>query len=172
MLISSLDRCSMSNYFLPMRPAGNQLLSAGFLSILFDVEYYKETIMSTISSTTIDLQAQRSELHDALNLTGAEISVNNLPAGVAVPFVHSHKNNEEIYMVLQGRGEAWVDGTVHELHAGSCLKIGTGAARAIRAAEDSALSFVCVQVKEGSLEGYTMSDAELVKPENGPSWLA
>ena len=101
--------------------------------------------MSTISSTTIDLQAQRSELHDALNLTGAEISVNNLPAGAAVPFVHSHKNNEEIYMVLQGRGEAWVD---------------------------SALSFVCVQVKEGSLEGYTMSDAELVKPENGPFWLA
>ena len=116
--------------------------------------------MSTISSTTIDLQAQRSELHDALNLTGAEISVNNLPAGAAVPFVHSHKNNEEIYMVLQGRGEAWVDGTVHELHTGSCLKIGTGAARAIRAAEDSALSFV------------SMSDAELVKPENGPSWLA
>ena len=171
MLISSLDRCSASNYFLPMRPAGNQLLSAGFLSILFDVEY-KETIMSTISSTTIDLQAQRSELHDALNLTGAEISVNNLPAGAAVPFVHSHKNNEEIYMVLQGRGEAWVDGTVRELRAGSCLKIGTGAARAIRAAEDSALSFVCVQVKEGSLEGYTMSDAEIVKPENGPSWLA
>ena len=171
MFISSLDICSISNYFPSMRPAGNQLLSAGFLSILFDVEY-KETIMSTISSTTIDLQAQRSELHDALNLTGAEISVNNLPAGAAVPFVHSHKNNEEIYMVLQGRGEAWVDGTVHELHAGSCLKIGTGAARAIRAAEDSALSFVCVQVKEGSLEGYTMSDAELVKPENGPSWLA
>ena len=171
MFISSLDICSISNYFPSMRPAGNQLLSAGFLSILFDVEY-KETIMSTISSTTIDLQAQRSELHDALNLTGAEISVNNLPAGAAVPFVHSHKNNEEIYMVLQGRGEAWVDGTVHELHAGSCLKIGTGAARAIRAAEDSALSFVCVQVKEGSLEGYTMSYAELVKPENGPSWLA
>ncbi|SEH34558.1 hypothetical protein [Selenomonas sp. KH1T6] len=39
----------------------------------------------------------RTELHDKLNLTGAEISVNNLPAGAGVPFVHYHKKNEEIY---------------------------------------------------------------------------
>ena len=128
--------------------------------------------MSAFSSTSIDLQAARNELHEALNLTGAEISVNNLPAGAAVPFVHSHKHNEEIYIVLQGKGQIWVDGTVHEIKAGDCLRIGTGAGRAIRAAEDSAISFVCVQVKEGSLEGYTMTDADLVKPENGPSWLA
>ena len=28
----------------------------------------------------------RIELHDALNLTGAEISINALPAGASVPF--------------------------------------------------------------------------------------
>lgn len=128
--------------------------------------------MSAFSSTTIDLQAARSELHDALKLTGAEISVNNLPAGAAVPFVHSHKHNEEIYLVLGGKGEVWVDGTVHEIKAGDCLRIGTGAGRAFRAAADSPLSFVCVQVAEGSLAGYTMTDAEITKPENGPSWLA
>ena len=37
----------------------------------------------------------RVELHDELALTGAEISVNRLPAGAGVPFVHAHKNNEE-----------------------------------------------------------------------------
>ena len=36
-------------------------------------------------------QDARTELHDKLSLTGAEISVNNLPAGAGVPFVHSHK---------------------------------------------------------------------------------
>ena len=41
----------------------------------------------------------RTELHDLLGLTGAEISFNNLPAGAGVPFIHSHKNNEEIYIV-------------------------------------------------------------------------
>ena len=45
-------------------------------------------------------QDPRAELHDVLGLTAAEISINNLPAGVGVPFVHSHKKNEEIYIIL------------------------------------------------------------------------
>ena len=45
-------------------------------------------------------QEARIELHDLLGLTGAEISINTLPAGASVPFVHSHKQNEEIYAVL------------------------------------------------------------------------
>ena len=51
-------------------------------------------------------QDPRTELHDVLGLTGAEISINNLPAGVGVPFVHSHKKNEEIYIILSGKGTA------------------------------------------------------------------
>ena len=60
----------------------------------------------------------RTELHDILNLTGTEISINNLPAGAGVPFVHSHKENEEIYAVLSGRGKAVIDGETVELAAG------------------------------------------------------
>ena len=36
----------------------------------------------------------RTELHEALSLTGAEVSINTLPAGASVPFVHSHKKCE------------------------------------------------------------------------------
>ena len=50
--------------------------------------------MANYKLDSIDLNAGRSELHNALALTGCEVSCNNLPAGVAVPFVHSHKNNE------------------------------------------------------------------------------
>ena len=51
----------------------------------------------------------RVELHEKLALTGAEISINRLPAGAGVPFVHSHKSNEEIYGVeaFPYRGERW-----------------------------------------------------------------
>ena len=42
----------------------------------------------------------RTELHETLGLTGAEISINQLPAGAGVPFVHAHKNNEEIYTAV------------------------------------------------------------------------
>ena len=52
----------------------------------------------------------RVELHEVLGLTGAEVSVNNLPAGAGVPFVHAHKENEEIYGVLEGAGLATIDG--------------------------------------------------------------
>ena len=62
--------------------------------------------------------APRTELHDALGLTGCEVSVNALPAGAAVPFVHRHVKNEEVYGVLEGRGELYIDGEVVELKAG------------------------------------------------------
>ena len=35
-------------------------------------------------------EGARTELHDKLGLTGAEISINEMPAGASVPFIHSH----------------------------------------------------------------------------------
>lgn len=65
----------------------------------------------------------RVELHEVLGLTGAEVSVNNLPAGAGVPFVHAHKENEEIYGVLEGAGSVTIDGEEIELAAGDWLRI-------------------------------------------------
>lgn len=101
----------------------------------------------------------RVELHDQLGLTGAEVSINNLPAGAGVPFVHSHKKNEEIYVVLSGKGKAIIDGETIELTQGDWIKVAPAAKRQFSAADDYAISFACIQVKEGSLEGYTADDA-------------
>lgn len=101
----------------------------------------------------------RSELHDKLNLTGAEISINELPAGASVPFVHSHKQNEEIYAILDGAGKAVIDGETVELKAGDWLRISPSAKRQFFAAADRSIKYVCIQVKTNSLEGYTASDA-------------
>ena len=56
----------------------------------------------------IDMKGNRGELHDLLNLTGAEVSCNTLPAGASVPFVHHHTQNEEVYLILEGKGIASV----------------------------------------------------------------
>ena len=101
----------------------------------------------------------RVELHDSLSLTGAEISINNLPAGAGVPFVHSHKDNEEIYAVLSGKGKAVIDGETVELTAGDWLRVAPEAKRQFAAAEDSAISYICIQVKKDSLGTYTQDDA-------------
>ena len=101
----------------------------------------------------------RTELHEKLALTGAEISINNLPAGAGVPFVHSHKTNEEIYGVISGKGKVVIDGDEIELNAGDWLKISPAAKRQFSAAADSGITFVCIQVKENSLGGFTADDA-------------
>lgn len=101
----------------------------------------------------------RTELHEKLGLTGAEISLNELPAGAGVPFVHSHKENEEIYGVLAGKGKAVIDGEDVSLSAGDWLRIAPAAKRQFFAAEDSGITYVCIQVKENSLEHFTATDA-------------
>ncbi len=101
----------------------------------------------------------RIELHDKLGLTGAEISVNNLPMGASVPFVHSHKENEEVYIVFDGNGKAVIDGETVFLTKGDCLRISPKAKRQFFALDDSDFSYLCIQVKENSLSEYTATDA-------------
>ncbi len=104
-------------------------------------------------------EGARTELHDALHLTGAEVSINTLPAGASVPFVHAHRQNEEIYGVLAGAGKAEIDGECVALGAGDWLRISPAAKRRFFAAENSPVTYVCIQVKEGSLGAYTAEDA-------------
>lgn len=101
----------------------------------------------------------RTELHDSLALTGAEISINILPAGASVPFVHSHKQNEEIYAILSGEGRAVIDGESVELKAGDFIRISPSAKRQFFASDKTAIKYICIQVKENSLGNYTMTDA-------------
>ena len=113
--------------------------------------------------------APRTELHDALGLTGCEVSVNALPAGAAVPFVHKHVKNEEVYGVLEGKGELYIDGEVVEIKAGDWFRISPEGHRAIRAAADEGIRFICIQTKAGSLEGFTMADGAMC--EDKAPWL-
>lgn len=103
-------------------------------------------------------QDARTELHDKLSLTGAEISVNNLQAGASVPFIHSHKNNEEIYAIVAGSGKAVIDGETIALAAGDWIRIAPAGERQFFAAADEGISYICIQVKENSLEAYTAGD--------------
>lgn len=124
-----------------------------------DLQTLKEAIaMKNYTKTNIGNDG-RVELHETLGLTGAEVSINRLPKGAGVPFVHSHKNNEEIYGIISGKGKVNIDGEEIALSAGDWLKIAPAAKRQFSAAGDSDLTFVCIQVKENSLGGFTAADA-------------
>lgn len=114
--------------------------------------------MANYAKTNIGNEG-RVELHEALALTGAEISINNLPAGASVPFVHSHKNNEEVYGIVAGKGKAVIDGEEIALTTGDWLRIAPAAKRQFFAAADEGISYICIQTKENSLGGFTANDA-------------
>ena len=114
--------------------------------------------MSNYTKTTIGKE-NRIELHEKLSLTGAEISLNELHAGANVPFVHSHKENEEIYGILSGNGKAIIDGEEISLSTGDWLRIAPAAKRQFFASDISGITYICIQVKENSLEHFTAEDA-------------
>lgn len=114
--------------------------------------------MKNYCKTSVAEEA-RVELHNALNLTGAEISINELPAGASVPFVHSHKQNEEIYAILDGNGTATIDNEKIALNTGDWMRISPAAKRQFSAAADKPIKYICIQVKENSLQAYTADDA-------------
>lgn len=117
--------------------------------------------MTNFKKTHIKNEA-RTELHETLSLTGAEISINTLPASGSVPFVHRHKQNEEIYGIISGKGKAIVDDEEIKLKEGDWLKISPIAKRQFFACENSPITYICIQVKENSLETYTTTDAEII----------
>ena len=98
-------------------------------------------------------------LRDALGLTSCEISVSFMPAGVALPFNHKHKQNEEVYIFLKGTGTMTLDGKTLEVKEGTCVKVLPSAVRTMQAKTD--LQYICVQAKAGSLEQCGFGDAEL-----------
>ncbi len=114
--------------------------------------------MSNYKKVSLE-NAPRVELHDKLGLTGAEISINTISAGECVPFIHSHKQNEEIYYVVSGTGKAIIDNEEVNLVTGDWVRISPKAERQFFASKDNSISYICIQTKENSLEKFTANDA-------------
>ena len=103
-------------------------------------------------------EGTRIELHDKLSLTGSEISINTLPANASVPFIHAHKQNEEVYYIVEGNGKIVIDDEDVLVNAGDFVKINPEANRQIFAFENG-IKYICIQTKKGSLEEFTAGDA-------------
>ena len=96
---------------------------------------YKTTQLGKIEDL-VNLENGKAFLHDALELTGCEISVNAVPKGFKVPFNHRHKQNEEVYIVLKGEGIITVDSEAVNVKEGSAVKIMPEASRTIENTSD------------------------------------
>jgi uncharacterized cupin superfamily protein len=107
-------------------------------------------------------------LQDMLGCAGLEMSLNVVPPGKGVPFLHKHQQNEEVYVVVGGRGQFLVDTECIDVEDGSVLRIGPPAARAWRNHTDAPLYFLCLQYRADSvIEGTTLDG---LRVEGKPAW--
>lgn len=100
---------------------------------------------------------------DATGATSCEISFGTLASGNSVPFFHSHKENEENYIILSGHGKFQVNDVVFDIAEGSIVRVATNSDRNLKCTSDEPMCYICIQAKEGSLGGYTMTDAEITE---------
>ncbi len=121
---------------------------------------YKKAELGTIDGL-INLENGKAFLHDALELTSCEISLNTVPKGFKVPFNHRHKQNEEVYIILKGEGKMTIDGEDVIVKEGSVVKVVPEASRTIENTSDKDFQFICVQAKANSLEQYGFGDGEI-----------
>ncbi len=103
---------------------------------------------------------------DSTGATSCEISFGSLPSGASVPFFHSHKANEENYIILSGEGKFQVNDEVFDIAEGSVIRVATNCSRNLKCTSAESMIYICIQATEGSLGGYTMTDAELTECEN------
>src|SRR5262245_32559568 len=100
------------------------------------------------------------------------MSLNMVPPGKGIPFLHRHRHrhqeNDEMYVVVGGRGQFLVDGECIVVQEGSVLRLAPAAARAWRNNSDAPLYFLCLQYQaDGVIEGGT---ADGQKVEGKPAW--
>ena len=103
---------------------------------------------------------------DATGATSCEISFGTLPTDASVPFFHSHKENEENYIILSGAGRFQVDNEVFDVAEGSVIRVATNCDRNLKCTSTTPMTYICIQAKEGSLGDYTMTDAEITERKN------
>jgi len=103
---------------------------------------------------------------DATGATSCEISFGTLPTGAAVPFFHSHRENEENYIILSGSGKFQINDEVFDIAEGSVVRVATNCDRNLKCTSAEPMTYICIQAKESSLGNYTATDAEINGREN------
>lgn len=102
-------------------------------------------------------------IKESTEATSCEISFGTLPTGASVPFFHSHKENEENYIILSGSGKFQVNDEVFDIAEGSVVRVATNCDRNLKCTSAEPMTYICIQATEGSLGGYTMTDAEITE---------
>lgn len=83
----------------------------------------------------------------ATDATGGEFSFQVFAPGQETGFLHTHRNHEELYFFLKGKGEFQVDGKVFPVEEGSVVRVAPDGRRSVRNNSSEPLVMLCVQYR-------------------------
>jgi len=116
-----------------------------------------------------DLPNWLTLLRDDIKLTSLGMGFARLAAGKGYTFLHKHENQEEIYIVLNGKGVIYLDGELIDLNPGDVVRVNPEVYRAIKADDESEL--VCLIVGALPVEGFPRSANSKTLIDDGiPNW--
>lgn len=98
----------------------------------------------------------------ALGTTGAEFSFQVFAPGQETGFLHTHKNHEELYFFLKGKGDFQVDGNVFAVEEGSVVRVAPDGKRSVRNSGSEPLIMLCVQYRGNSFTAEDAADGTIL----------
>ena len=98
----------------------------------------------------------------AVGATGGEFSFQVFAPGQETGFLHTHKNHEELYFFLSGKGEFQVDGKVFPVGEGSVVRVAPAGRRSVRNNGDVPLVMLCVQYRGNTFSAEDAADGDIL----------
>lgn len=98
----------------------------------------------------------------AVGATGAEFSFQQFAPHTETGFLHTHKNHEELYFFLGGKGEFQVDGNIFPIGEGSVVRVAPAGRRSVRNNGDEPLTMLCVQYVAATFTEKDALDGEIL----------
>lgn len=98
----------------------------------------------------------------ALGATGGDFSFQVFQPGQEAGFYHTHKNHEELYFFLSGKGEYQVDGQIIPVSQGSVVRVSPEGKRTVRNNGSEPLVMLCVQYKGATFTQEDAGDGEIL----------
>lgn len=101
----------------------------------------------------------------ALGATGSDFSFQVFQPGTESGFLHTHKNHEELYFFLSGKGEFQVDGEVFPIAEGSVVRVNPAGKRSVRNNGTTPLVMLCVQYRGNTFTSEDAADGVILNEE-------
>jgi hypothetical protein BACCOPRO_01370 len=98
----------------------------------------------------------------ALGSTGGEFSFQVFAPGQETGFLHTHKNHEELYFFLKGKGEFQVDGDIFPVEEGSVIRVAPEGRRSVRNNGSDPLVMLCVQYRGNTFTKEDATDGDIL----------